>query len=364
MKKVCIVTLYGNSNLGNKLQHYAVQQKCSELDCNVKSVKIYTLVETNNKKTILTCIVNNLRRLKHSISDKYMFINKKFIKFQREKLLMDKYEIYSNESNKRLNKKYDCFIVGSDQVWNPEFGLKGDLRFLEFTSKNKIAFSASIGVNEIPEELKEEYVKGLKGLDYISVREERAKEIVIELTGRKDIEVLIDPTMMLSKEKWDKIAKRPTNMANRKYILTYFLGDMSNEIKESVENCAKENNLEIIDVMENGNPKSWVGPAEFVYLEKHAELICTDSFHSCVFGILMQTPFVVFDREDHNKSMNSRIETLLSKFKMEDRKNNGEITEELLYCDFSRCEDILKEERKKADDFLRKALNIRENGNE
>jgi hypothetical protein len=61
--------------------------------------------------------------------------------------------------------------------------------------------------------------------------------------------------------------------------------------------------------------------------------------------------------------MNSRLETLLTKFKLEDRKYNGVLKEELLHCDFSHCESILKEERKKADNFLRKAFNIKEEQN-
>lgn len=358
MKKVCIVTLYGNSNLGNKLQNYAVQQKCVQSNYEVKTLKLYSFEDNSNKSKIYIYLMNVLRRIKYMLFEKRMYINEKFVDFQREYLLMDNWDVFSNEDNKILNKKYDYFIVGSDQVWNPDFGLKGNLLFLEFARKNKISFSASVGVDKIPEDQKEKYENGLKKMNYISVREDKAKQIVEELTDRNDVEVLVDPTMLLTKSEWQAISKKPDNINNGKYILTYFLGNMSQSVKENIEAFAKKNNLEIIDVMENGNPKSWIGPSEFIYLEEHAELICTDSFHSCVFGILMETPFVVFDRIDNNKSMNSRLDTLLSKFKLEDRKYNGILTEKVLSCDFSHCEEILKIEREKADKFLKKALDI------
>lgn len=357
MKKVCIVTLYGNYNLGNKLQQYAVQVQCLKHGIKTRALKVYD-VGTSNKPQLVVKVINLLRRAKYKITEKNMFLNNHFEEFQKEHLLMEKNSVFSNENNKRLTKKYDYFLVGSDQVWNPDFGLKGDLTFLEFAKNNRISFSASIGVDKVPDELKDKYIKGLNGLNHISVRENKAKEIVKELTKREEVEVLVDPTMLLSKEEWQKVAKRPENMTEKKYILTYFLGNVSKDAKENLEKYAKENDLDIIDVMDNGNPKDWIGPAEFVYLEDHAELICTDSFHSCVFGILMETPFIVFNRVDHNKPMNSRIETLLSKFELEDRKYNGALTEEMLKCDFSKCKDILKEEIKKADKFLRKALEI------
>lgn len=43
--------------------------------------------------------------------------------------------------------------------------------------------------------------------DAISVREEAAKSIIERITNRQDVEVLIDPTMMLQKEEWDRIVK-------------------------------------------------------------------------------------------------------------------------------------------------------------
>ena len=59
--------------------------------------------------------------------------------------------------------------------------------------------------------------------------------------------------------------------------------------------------------------------------------------------------------------MGSRIDTLLSKFKLENRRYNGkEITKDNLKHDYTEAYIILEKERKKSKDFLEKALDIRD----
>ncbi|MBQ9488151.1 MAG: polysaccharide pyruvyl transferase family protein [Selenomonadaceae bacterium] len=60
--------------------------------------------------------------------------------------------------------EYDFFVVGSDQVWNPDFWLY-PLLFLPFIPREKkIAYAASIGIAEIPDDVKEYFDKALKVL--------------------------------------------------------------------------------------------------------------------------------------------------------------------------------------------------------
>ena len=91
------------------------------------------------------------------------------------------------------------------------------------------------------------------------------------------------------------------------------------------------------------------GPSEFVYLESHAEFIFTDSFHSSVFAILYHRPFVVFNREGKRNNMNSRINTLLTKFKLTDRLyiEDTELQKYDYDINFNQTEAILNKERKK-----------------
>ena len=359
MKKIGIVTIFDNNNYGNRLQNYAVQKTLEKegYDC----ISIKNDVKMNNKNTSI---------IKSSI------LKAKFY-YRKNKRIIDNYKRYQyfSEFNKNIKisrryfsynklkdmKEFDYFIVGSDQVWNPHFGGLSDFDLLNFVedSNKKISFSASFGISNIPKEYEDKATNALKEFKAISVREEEGRKIVEKLTGRTDVEVLIDPTMMLDAKDWDKVLKKPKQLKTDKYILNYFLGELPEKKKKEIDRIAKENECEVINILDKNSPFYQTGPAEFLYLEKNAFLICTDSFHSCVFAILYNRPFIVFEREDKNISMNSRIETLLNKFELQDRKFEGNITEENLKCNYEETYKLLKNERMRTKDFLKKSFKIR-----
>ena len=333
MKKIGIVTIFDNNNYGNRLQNYAVQAILK--NNGYESITIKNDVNLNNN-------VNKIEYLKIKLKIYYKKIKsnvKNIIKnSSRYKLFCEfNKKIKLSKKNFSFNKlknikEFDYFIVGSDQVWNPHFSRLSDFDLLNFIedSNKKISFSASFGISNIPKEYETKTAKALKEFKAISVREEEGKKIVEKLTGRTDVEVLIDPTMMLDAKDWDKVLKKPKQLKTDKYILNYFLGELPEKKKKEIDRIAKENECEVINILDKNSPFYQTGPAEFLYLEKNAFLICTDSFHSCVFAILYNRPFIVFEREDKNVSMNSRIETLLNKFELQDRKFNGKISEKNL----------------------------------
>ena len=177
----------------------------------------------NKARTMLVKILN-LKKHRRLIN--FLKFNKN-IKFAR--FGIDKSHIIKN-----INKKYDYFITGSDQVWNPNFNRMSDIDFLVFaTPEKRVAFSASFGISEIPEDMKDYYKERLLGIKYLSVREDTGKDIIENLTGREDVQVLVDPTMLLTSEEWDKVAKKPEQLKdNKKYILNYFLGELSDKRKQ------------------------------------------------------------------------------------------------------------------------------------
>ena len=359
MKKIGIITLCGNENFGNKLQNYAT---ISILDKN-NDFDIYTIWISNpfcaNK------LKQYIKFLRNELKDSIKKRNRVFKKFNNNLKIYPRKIICDNDINK-IEKEFDFMIIGSDQVWNPNLMNNYDIYFLSKYSKyKKIPFSASFGTSEFSEKIENNFKKELAKFGKISVRENTGKAIIEKLTGKKDVDVLIDPTMLLSAEEWDKVSKRPEqiNLFNgRKYILNYFLGNLSEQRKTEIERIAKENDCEIINILDEKDPFFVSGPSEFLYLEKNAFLICTDSFHSSVFAILYNRPFVIFDREQEGvEKMNSRIDTLISKFNLKNRKYNGsKITKENLEHDYTEAYKILEEERKKSDAFLKKALDIKE----
>jgi hypothetical protein len=73
--------------------------------------------------------------------------------------------------------------------------------------------------------------------------------------------------------------------------------------------------------------------------------------------MLMQRPFIVFDREGKSAPMSSRIETLLSKFQFEHRKYNKLVdSNDFFNIDFSHVDKILQGEKEKVNKYLDDSL--------
>lgn len=353
MKKVGILTINDDTNFGNRLQNYAVQEYLKKNNCIVETI-------TNQKGNIGSNVIKKKIKavIKKFIPQSKFKRNNCFNKFNKN-INFSKIHIDLNNIPSDLDSKYDSFFTGSDQVWNPTFGRMSDIDFLTFTAKEKRnSFSASFGISEIPDDMKEYYSKNLKDMNNISVREDRGKEIVEELTGRTDVEVLVDPTMLLNAEEWDRVSIKPKQLKTDKYILNYFLGELSQERKDEINRIAKENNCEVINILDKNSEFYATGPSEFLYLEKNAFCICTDSFHSSVFAILYNRPFIIFDREDSNAKMNSRLETLINKFNLKNRKFEGKITNDNLNHNYEDAYKILEKEKEKTNKFIKKCLEI------
>ena len=368
MRKIAIITLNDYFNYGNKLQNYALQKFINNLIVNLNINSIWHMkYKSRITKNIFT--IQNIRRY---ILNRHGFRN--FIKSGqfhydviREynfKRFSDKYinSVFDYEIKPDLNDRYDYFIAGSDQIWNPNYtDLKNE--FLQFADRNKrVAYAASFGVSEIKPDKVEQVKKGLEGIDYISVREQAGAKIVKNLTG-KDVPVLVDPTLLLTAEEWEKIMERPVWYRDEKYILVYFLSKLPEKIRNDIKDLAEKYKLKVIDLMDWENIDYYCSPpSEFLYLIKNCSLMYTDSFHGTVFSILNKRPFVTCSREG-GINMDSRIDTLLSMFNLESRKiskaNNYEIADpmEIEYPD---VETILDRERQRSKEFLCKALNIKE----
>ncbi len=351
MKKVAILTLNGNSNYGNRLQNYALTQVVKSFDCEVKSIWFKKSFLINLKmfiKTFLGLFVNKYK------TDNRTKNIAKFTNKYLEKVYIRK------EDFSKINKMFDKVIVGSDQVWNPDVCKKNNLYLLPNVDANKkIAYAASMGVNNFDDA----FIKLLKDnltkdkFKWISVREDIARNVIKKNVNRDDIELLVDPTMLLTKDEWESIEEKPKNYNGEKIILTYFLGNQDLERRDEIERFAKENNCKVINLTDKNDPFYSISPSEFLYLEHHSFLICTDSFHSCVFATLYEKPFIVFDRDQKNmNNMGSRIDNLLNTFKLKNRKFKGKINSEQLNCDFSSFNEIIKNERAKSLKFLKKAL--------
>lgn len=265
MLKIGIITLNGYFNYGNRLQNYALQEYLSSLfNGSIVNTIWYLKYNSSLKENMIT--LNNIRRYvfnRHGFknfinSGKYVY---KIIREYNFKKFSDKYinSVFDYEVKPDLNNRYDYFIAGSDQIWNP-YWVKDTTEFLQFADRNKrIAYAASFGVSEIPADKVEIVKKGLEGIDYISVREQAGAKIIKDLTGR-DVPVLVDPTLLLAAEEWEKVMECPVWYRDEKYILVYFLSKLPDKIKKDIQNLAEKYKLKIVDLMDKENIDHYCSP--------------------------------------------------------------------------------------------------------
>jgi hypothetical protein len=255
-----------------------------------------------------------------------------------------------------LGTRYDFFVVGSDQVWNPTFPEFSELFFLTFVPKHKrVAYAPSFGLSELPEEVKDNFSTWLSSMEYLSVREESGESIIRNLTGR-DVPVVLDPTMLLTKEEWLRVSTPLKTVPKKPYILTYFLGTLDAKRGKEIKLFAKKNSLMIIQINELTSKYYTTGPGELISLINQATLILTDSFHGTVFSILFEKPFLTYKRVGRD-DMYSRIETLFSLLHLENRENMRLSDPNLCEIDYHEVKQLLEIERNKAFDYLSTCFN-------
>lgn len=353
MKKVGIVTLV-DDNIGNRLQNYALQEYLTDKGYEVETIN---WKEYNRLKVIIKTFIKNIYLRINRNKKSYNYVWEKFdlnIKWSDVVIPYKAEDVAEN-----VKDKFDYFVVGSDQVWNPNFDYYLPRAFLKYArDEQKVSYAASFGVSEIPDEFRDEYKTWISKFKSLSVREEAGAEIIKELTGRA-AQVNLDPTMLITKDRWETMALKSEYKVKGKFVVKYFLGDNSKEYDEFIYKKAKELNATVIDIL-NCEDTWLIGPSEFLYLFLNAEAAFIDSFHGTVFSILFNRPFAVFDRIglDGTGNMNSRIETLLKTFELNNHKvgDVNNFKDEDMSFDSSKVEKILTIKRDEAFQYLDKAL--------
>lgn len=338
MTTIGIVTLWGNTNYGNRLQNLAVER--------------LVLQQGLCPRTLVYAPTNNgpLQRLKAKVSE---FLHTPQMAGRRK--AFDRFnQNYLHPLDISRQSECAAFICGSDQIWNYTFPEFGPEMFLAFANdKPTCALAASFGVSSVPDELSSFYASLIEQIDFISVREDAGADLVRQLSGRS-AEVLVDPTMALAKDEWEALAVREVQ-TRKPYAFTYFLGKRPDGLEDRIKR-----ELEIDDTVSFNDVKRpeffAADPLEFVASIAQSSVVVTDSFHGAVFSIIFEKPFIVYRRDTAEKSMASRLATLLGIFGME--KNNINKLSSLNECVRPGIETKrkLETERSKVDSFLSLAL--------
>ena len=329
--KVGIITYHGAHNYGSALQTYALWNAVKNEGHNVEVINYRTLRQDD-----LYRLYSKPNKIMNIVRNAQSFVYKndlvkhhcKFESFLSDNIVLSDKEIRDKNELVELNHIYDCFICGSDQIWNPNCIDFDSSYLLDFVSDKSKCFSyaPSIASNCIDEKWKKCFHDNLVLFSDLSIREDSGGKIISEITSRK-VKTVLDPVFLLSDSYWKNISSDSMSYAGIKseYILCYFIGDIPGMRKYAKELGKKYKlpiiviNINLRDLKMNCIKRYDCGPLDFVDLIYNAKIICTNSFHAISFSLLFDKEFHAFVDNTHENSAKSRITDILKTLNMECR---------------------------------------------
>lgn len=365
-------------NYGGFLQEMALQDiikslgyECEIIDYDVRQeFNTFSLkrgIENFSFEKIKKALIKDKSiPLSSSVSDLIVKRKRAFDEYRENNLVLSRKMSWNDLHS--TNLPYKQLVCGSDQIWNPDYNIPSF--FLDFGGKEcrRVIYAASIGKDYLSRRQEKMYSKLLEYADFISVREDSAQKLISNIT-EKNVELVLDPTLLHQKEYWMKKAD-DSSLNHRNYIFCYLL-NLTDEKVESANDFARRNNCEIIAIpylhneMEEyserleGKLLSEVNPADFLNLIRNAEAVITDSFHATVFSIIFQKDFWCFGRNAGTYNMNTRLHTLLDYVEMQDRLIEPYDLKNKMHCTHVDIDlHNLKIKQKESIAFLSNALEI------
>ena len=337
MKRVGIVSCYFKNNYGSMLQAYATKKildnnnipnETINIDGNIdfkKGKRKYYLSQIFNFNFIASKFgmikMKIDTKLNRTLGKNVSIRNKKYEEFRKQFNLSRSSNTY-NDLRKLAEERYSDIVLGSDQLWLP-VNVVADYYTLNWVQDNinKISYSTSFGVSNIPQKYNNLYKNFLKRINHLSVREETGVKLIKDV-AKIDAKLVCDPTILLTKEEWDEVATKE-RIIEDKYILCYFLGK-NIEHRKFAERLKAKTGYKIVSLNHADEYVKYsdkfaditpydIGPSEWINLVKNAEIICTDSFHGTVFSLIYNKVFFDFRRYSSSSkaSTNSRLDSLL-----------------------------------------------------
>ena len=252
---------------------------------------------------------------------------------------------------------YDTVVVGSDQIWNPslnhDFGHNQYLGTDLPDKQDRVAYAASFGVAELPEECRDEYRTALSKFRIITVREESGSEIcrnLLPVNGDSpqggaeggSPQVVLDPTLLLTADDWRMVvgtvpdrsmgtvpdrsmgtvpkgrsAGTVPKGASGRYVAAYWVRTLTEADVAALGRIARDMAAPICLMSAGPLPKFRfppevapyidADPFDFVRTLSGATAVVTDSFHGLQFATLFKKPFLALGNISDPKSNASRL---------------------------------------------------------
>lgn len=301
--KIGLMTIYHVPNYGSVLQTFATQtilerlgHECVVIRYNYRNDSFFKKMGCKRNK-FKEWQLNNIPFLKSAKIEKF---RKKMLNFT------EPFEEYQELKNKDWSS-YDAFVVGSDQVWKTKFVFGDPAFLLEFapSDKRRISIASSFAMDTMPFEYRQSFKNELSKFYALSVREVNGVYIINKDLGIDyPVKVLLDPTLLLSKQDWLEAIPRSSFKKKRPYILLYqktyafnprpyifrviehFKGALNADV------VVLEGHRELEGLQTDFIDRNRSSVSEFIDLFANADLVITSSFHGTAFALNFGIPLV------------------------------------------------------------------------
>lgn len=301
---VCIVTVYNSENCGSFMQAYALYAALKK-----EGHKVYFLNRDVNDTS-------------HSIKNNAVVSLKKLLKlnFKAFKMEWQKYTSFSKAQklfpvitkNSEEYKNIDCFIIGSDTIWNLNsdyFANHINTYFgLEFKDKKVISYAASVANTQKEKFIDNKHaIEGARRMADISVRDTATYEIVRDVFGVNPT-MVCDPTLLLNKTDYNALIENNSPL-NNSPIFIYYFGKLNDDTVKQIKQLKKETGKQIISF---GVYREWCDinipydPYMFIQCFRDCSFVITNTYHGTIFSLLYQKNFADYGQEK------KKVEYLLS----------------------------------------------------
>ena len=329
--KIGIITFHCAYNFGSVLQAWALKHQVENMGHTVQVLDYrghdfdqYRLIQTYSAKAFAASLALYPRQRRRRDA---------FEAFISQELCPTKRYGANDEERmaQELSDEFDCFICGSDQIWNVDCtrGPVGPY-FLSFAGEaRRVAYAPSLSHTSFSREYfgpheQEQIQEWLSRFSAISIRE-AATTSLFQPFCTQSIDVCVDPTLLLDASDYEQITHSPrkdTRLSSPDKTLFVYMLERNDALVAYASDLAKQSGMHIAYVSRrplrfDGVPATnlfGAGPGEFLWYVKNCAAVLTNSFHATVFSMLFGTPFQTFT----TSRSGSRMRELLHNFKLED----------------------------------------------
>lgn len=384
MRKIGILTLPLHSNYGGLLQAYALQRTLESMGHKVLLIdgKVAQSTWTRKILSLFKQIILKIIKGSPVIQPDWTTDKEKKIIGQYTGKFVQEYIKTTDKLNSVINYKsiekyeFDTYIVGSDQVWRPQYTPSITNYFYDFLASTdnvrRIAYAASFGVDKWifnPGQTKK--CRALaKRFDAVGVREDSGIMLCEQKLGIDAIKTL-DPTLLLPRTEYEKLVSEEQIKKYHGKLFVYVL-DKSETNVEIINKATNILGMSSFTIMPRKDMKNltktniddYIFPpvAEWIGGFMGADFIITDSFHGTLFSIIFNKPFVSIGNKKRGLS---RFTSILNQLGLEERLvlKLNHLTNELIKTpiNYNQVNKQLESYKEESLQFLGNAVETSEN---